>query len=87
MDKAVVRPYLLIIHLAINDADDFREALSIDSEQTCLSFMDGEPEDNNLSRNFSYANRIIKLVKEAHAAGLEGRPLNIVDESIDWYDF
>lgn len=87
MGEAVVRPYLLIIHSAVNDADDFREALSIDSERTCLSFMDGEPEDNNLSRNFSDVNRIAKLIKEAHAAGLEGRPLNTKAADLDWYDF
>lgn len=87
MDKTVVRPYLLIIHSAINDVDDFREALSIDSEQTCLSFMDGEPEDNNLSRNFSDVDRIVKLIKEAHAAGLEGRPLDTKAAEVDWYDF
>lgn len=86
MDKAVVRPYLVLVHTSYED-DEGREAISIETEGTYLSFMDGEPEDNNISRNFSDVNDIAKLVKEAHAAGLEGRPLNIVDESIDWYDF
>lgn len=87
MDKAVVRPYLVLVNIARCDYDEEREALSVNTEGIRLSFMDGEPEDNNISRNFSDVDRIGELVKEAHAAGLEGRPLNIVAESIDWYDF
>ena len=86
MDKAVVRPYLVLVHTSYED-DDGREALSVYTEGTRLSFMDGEPEDNNISRNFSDVYRIGDVIKEAHKAGLEGRPLNFVEHVVDWYDF
>ena len=87
MDKAVVRPYLVLVNIARCDYDEEREALSVYTEGTRLSFMDGEPEDNNISRNFSDVYRIGDVIKEAHKAGLEGRPLNFVEHVVDWYDF
>ena len=87
MDKAVVRPYLVHVNIARCDYDEERDALSIDTEGISLSFMDGEPEDNNIRRNFSDVERIAELVREAHKAGLEGRPMDIVASIVDWYDF
>ena len=40
-----------------------------------LRFRDGEPEDNNLSRNFSDIYNIESIIKEAHNAGLKGEEL------------
>lgn len=87
MDKDVVRPYLVLVNIARCDYDEERDALSVYIEGTRLSFMDGEPEDNNISRNFSDVERIGEAIKEAHKAGLEGRPLNLVVDIVDWYDF
>lgn len=86
MDKAVVRPYLVLVHTSYED-DEGREALSMETEGISLEFMDGEPEDNNISRNFSDVYRMGDVIKEAHKAGLEGRPLNFVEDVVDWYDF
>lgn len=35
---------------------------------------DGEPEDNNLSRNFSACYTIVELLKRAYEAGKRGEP-------------
>ncbi len=42
-----------------------------------LSFHDGEPEDNNLGRNFNSCYSIKDLVKKAYEAGKSGESLEI----------
>jgi len=43
--------------------------------------LDGEPEDSNLSRNFSDCYNVIKLMKLAYEAGKLGEELEIIQEN------
>ena len=45
--------------------------------KTVLNVYDGEPEDNNLSRNFSDIFSVPELIEAAYNAGKNGEPLNI----------
>jgi len=55
---------------------DYRDFYSIESDNINLSFLDGEPEDANLSRDFSNIYKIKFLVQEAYEAGKNGEELN-----------
>lgn len=48
-----------------------------------LSFIDGEPEDANLSRDFSDCFNIITLIEEAYNAGRHGEKLDIDIEEVE----
>ena len=56
---------------------DFQNEYTVVTDKNELTFMDGEPEDNNLSRNFSSVYSIIDLVEEAYEAGVKGDKLVI----------
>ncbi len=43
-----------------------------------LAFVDGEPEDNNMSRNFDDVFSISELVKHANELGLAGKKIEFV---------
>lgn len=57
---------------------DYRDALSIKmNEDTVFTACDGEPEDNNLSRNFSDCYNIEDIIKRSFEAGKNGETLEI----------
>ena len=57
---------------------DYRSALEIEIDgKVKFSVSDGEPEDSNLSRDFSDCYSIISLMQQAWAAGKNGDSLNI----------
>ena len=53
----------------------------IDGE-TVLSVGDGEPEDNNLSRNFSDILSLEDIFVKIHEAGKTGEHLQIIEENL-----
>lgn len=63
------------------------KALSIialsEIEEAHLRFENGEPEDNNMSRNFSDIFLIKDLIKIAYNAGKNGEELEIIEKEID----
>lgn len=61
----------------------YRQALEIDIDgKTMFSVYDGEPEDSNLSRDFSDCWNIEQMLVAAHAAGAKGEDL-IIDSIED----
>jgi len=54
--------------------------------KTAIRFADGEPEDNNLSRNFSDAYSILGLIRKAYAGGKAGEALDIEEEDYEGED-
>lgn len=57
-------------------------AIEVDGERK-FRVCDGEPEDNNLSRNFSDVTYIPNLMKMAYEAGKKGEKLEIEYEKRD----
>ena len=63
---------------------DYRYFLNIFiDEKSVFSVFDGEPEDNNLSRNFSDCWGISKLLKRVFEAGKNNEQLEIEEIKID----
>lgn len=63
--------------------NDFASYLQIEVDgKVSFAVYDGEPEDNNLSRNFNDCYNIKDLMQAAYEAGTRGEPFNIefVDE-------
>lgn len=57
----------------------------VQEEGRCLfSAHDGEPEDNNLMRNFSDVLSLPKLLKIVHEAGLKNEPLEFEYQESPW---
>lgn len=53
-----------------------KRSIFINGEQVA-EFMDGEPEDNNMSRNFADVDVITSLMAKAHTAGKNGEPFHL----------
>jgi hypothetical protein len=63
---------------------DYRQAYQIDiNSEKMLLVSDGEPEDSNLSRDFSDVYSIPDLMRKAHEAGLKGETLEFTREFFD----
>ena len=63
---------------------DYRSFLQIDIDgKVMFRFLDGEPEDANLGRDFNDVYYITKAIKLAHRAGLHGEDLDIVSIEVD----
>lgn len=63
---------------------DFREAIEIKVDGvTKFSVMDGEPEDSNISRDFSDCHSVVNLMKLAFEAGKKGEELLIEEIETD----
>lgn len=63
---------------------DYRECLEIwMDDKLVFSVHDGEPEDNNLCRNFSHCNSVLSLLEQAYTAGKNGEDLEIIIELSD----
>lgn len=58
--------------------------VEIDGKQN-FCVCDGEPEDNNLYRNFNDCFKIISLLKKAYKAGKNNEELNIEMIQVDEY--
>lgn len=68
----------------------WRTALKIEAktkkDQTELSFIEGEPEDASLGRDYSDVYNIEDLVKMAYEAGKNGERLEIDRKTYDSFD-
>lgn len=66
------------------EKNDYRNTMSIvvDGKKE-VSFTDGEPEDNNLNRNFNGVYKIDKLMKKAYEAGKNGESFELSTREID----
>lgn len=63
---------------------DYRDYIEIKFDGKCLfSVHDGEPEDNNLSRNFNSCYGILDLLKKAYEVGKRGENLEIISTEVD----
>ena len=73
-----------------DDQDDWRSALKINAEvnedQTELHFIEGEPKDANLYRDFADVYKIENLVLMAYEAGKNGESLSIKHENYDSFE-
>jgi hypothetical protein len=57
---------------------DHRNYLGIEVDGNMkLSFLDGEPEDANLSRDFSGCHSIVGLMSDAYMAGVRGEGFEV----------
>ena len=64
------------IKQTIKTFEDCTQRLTIEvNGEEEMNLVDGEPEDNNLGRNFADCFGILDLVKKAHAAGAASEPL------------
>ena len=72
------------VRTIIDVNDDFLESVSIEVDGKRVFFVnDGEPEDNNLSRNFSDVHNIPRLMKMAYEAGKNGQDFNHIAKSAE----
>lgn len=62
----------------------FNVALYTDKAYTSVSFMDGEPEDANISRDFNDIKNIPGLLKEAYEAGKRGEDYDCDFAEVPW---
>lgn len=63
---------------------DYRDAMQIDVDDVLMfEVSDGEPEDSNLSRDFSDVYEIPKLMQMAYEAGRKGEDFEIKYEDSD----
>ncbi|KKL45057.1 hypothetical protein LCGC14_2359510 [marine sediment metagenome] len=61
----------------------YRDTVEIKIDgSTVLEFPDGEPEDNNMSRNFNDIYGIVNVLKQVHAAGVAGESLAVIFEEV-----
>lgn len=68
------------------DEEYYRSGLSISLGGKELRFLDGEPEDASLNRDFSDVYNISELVEKAYEAGKAGEELEFSFEEVDWED-
>ena len=77
---------LNVIYLS-EDFPEYRDGISIkletNSEKSHLKFLDGEPEDNSLSRNFNDVYSIPDLLIQAYEAGKSGEELRLSNITVD----
>lgn len=66
------------------DESDYRSAVVISFGDKSLSFYDGEPEDANLSRDFSDIYHISSLIDLAYEAGKKGEEIEFIYETVSW---
>lgn len=65
------------------EENDYRGLLIIETDKNKIKFFDGEPEDNNLSRNFNACYKIKNLIEEAYQAGKNGEELSVTKSELD----
>ena len=78
---------MIITEIKSKDREGWTSGFAIEIDgKSMVSFWNGEPEDNNLYRNFSDCYSISKLMQMAHEAGRRGEPLEIKQEERNWFD-
>lgn len=71
-----------------DDGFDYREAYKIEADNgVSASFMDGDTEDANISRDFNDVYQIQYLIERANQLGLEGKTVTIEHLDIPWLEF
>jgi hypothetical protein len=77
-----------VTEVSATDEDDYREyfAIKVNGKRE-VSFCDGEPEDNNMHRNFSQIGSISRLMKMAYDAGKNGEDFEIEEVKKEWGDW
>ena len=84
MPEKLINSALLKVQYSENP-QDYRSAVSLNLEGTNeISFMDGEPEDANLSRDFSDVYQIAEMIEYANHLGLYGVKIITETEDVDW---
>lgn len=84
MPEKLISSALLKVQYAEN-SQDYRSAVSLNLEGSNeISFMDGEPEDANLSRDFSDVYQIAEMIEYANQLGLDGVKIITETEDVDW---
>jgi hypothetical protein len=67
--------------------NDFQDGIIITfDDKKVFSVVDGEPEDNNLSRNFGDCYSILELLEQAYNAGKNGEDWTFVQEEVTELD-
>ena len=56
------------------------------NDKSEMTFLDGEPEDANLCRDFSDVFGIVGLLQAAFEAGKAGEELEVTSTSVDSFD-
>lgn len=63
---------------------DWRDAMAIEIDgDRKFEVMDGEPEDGNLSRDFSDCHKITNLMQLAYEAGKNGEDFEVFNEEVE----
>lgn len=75
---------LIIKSAKYEDNWEERDYFSIETDKNLIEFMDGEPEDAILRRDYNDVYTIPEMIKEAYRAGVNGEELTITDEVVDW---
>lgn len=65
------------------ESRDFRSSLKIEAFGKIISFSDGEPEDANLSRDFSGCFQIFDMLKLAYEAWKKWEEWNFENQEVD----
>lgn len=82
LDKVIIKM------TTATNKNDYRGALKISIDgKDVLSFMDGEPEDANLSRDFSDGYSVLSLMERAFNLGKEGYEVTFAQEEITWEEY
>ncbi len=74
---------ILILTDEASEARDYRQKLAIKVDgKTEIEVYDGEPEDNNLSRNFAGCYKIGALLGQAYRAGYNKESFSLTEEEL-----
>ena len=86
MTEKLISSALLKVQYA-EDPEDYRSAVSLNLEgSNKIVFMDGEPEDANLGRDFSDVYQIAKMLEYANQLGLDGVKIITETEDVNLYE-
>ena len=76
-----------ITEIIATDNDDYRSYLKIQiDDKMSLKFIDGEPEDATMMRDFNDVYSITNLMEKAWLAGKQGEELTIETKRVEWED-
>lgn len=78
---------MVIQCISAQNKRDFRNAfVVVVNGKSFLNFVDGEPEDNSISRNFNDILNIGSLIERAIKARDSGESVEIKNEEMSWED-
>lgn len=84
MTEKLISSALLKVQYA-EEPVDYRSAVSLNLEGLNeIVFMDGEPEDANLGRDFSGVYQIAGMIEYANQLGLDGVKIITETEDVNW---